>query len=65
MGDLVGLFEVVSCSVCAGAVKFLLSASSAEDEANLVDELRLGAQFVLVVEVLREAERALGARNDG
>ena len=56
VGDLVSLFKVICCSVGTCAVELLLSASSAEDEANLVDELCLRVEFVLVVEILGEAE---------
>jgi hypothetical protein len=56
VGDLIGFFEVISCAVSAGAVKELLSASSAEDEADPVDQLALRVQLILTVEVLRKPQ---------
>jgi hypothetical protein len=65
VGDLIGLFEVVGSAIRAGAVEVLLCTPSAEDEADLVDELSPRVQLILVVEILREAQRALGAGDDG
>lgn len=63
--DFIGFLEIISCSIGRGTKEIFLGASAAQNEADLVDELRFGVEFVLVIEILGEAKWSFRTGNDG
>lgn len=55
-GNSIGLIQIVRSSICASSIEVLLRASSSEYKAYLIDQLVLGAQLILVAEVLSESK---------
>ena len=65
LGHLVGLVEVVASPGRDPPEEDLLGDPAPQDHADLIEQLGPGEHLVLVGEVLREPERALGAGDDG